>query len=530
MGATVKKVSIAARKAAPSSTLQTLDVSGRRTPELVIAFVGAAGSGVTAVADAFARKLKRDFDYTPHPVKVSELIKEQAENMGRPIASGLKKAQQIRQMQDIGNDLRKDRGSNFLAKLCVEKIAQWRVDEQGYQKIEGEHEGEETLGAPLPKRWVHIINELKHPEEVKMLRDVYGDLFWLVAVLADEKSLERGLMNQQMSKDEAAAIIKRDENESQPTGQKVRDTVQLADYFIRNDPDHLNKLETKAERFLDLIFNIRIVTPDVDEAGMSEAFSAAASSACLSRQVGAAAYSSQKELLGIGWNDVPRFGGGLYSSEDKEDNRCFAWRTGICHNDDHKDKLNKQIIAALKEQKVLKDGIPDDEVIFALRTTDIRSLIEYSRSVHAEMTAILSVARSGTAGLVGGTLYVTTFPCHSCARHIVAAGISRVVYVEPYPKSLATKLHDDALVSGFDEPVHKKVRFVPYEGAAPRNIYRLFKHGIERKESGKAKILERTVAEPVTRPPLDGFTVFEGVVVRELTGANNSALDKATGE
>jgi deoxycytidylate deaminase len=517
---------------APTTSLSSnpgvLDVSARRTPELVIAFVGAAGSGVTAVADAFAEKLKREFDYTPHRVKVSDLIREQAEGLGRAIDPKLKKVEQIRLLQDVGNDLRKSRGPNILAKLCVERIAKWRVDEGGYQVLEEGPQRSGRLGAPLPKRWAHIINELKHPEEVKMLRDVYGDLFWLVAVMADERSMERGLITQQMSKDEAAAIIKRDENEAEPTGQKVRDTVQLADYFIRNDPDHLGELEKKALRFLDLIFNVRIVTPNVDEAGMSEAFAAASSSACLSRQVGAAVYSEKEELLGVGWNDVPRFGGGLYSPEDAVDNRCFAWRTGICHNDAHKEKLNQQIITALKEQKVLKDDIPDEVVAFALKSTDIRGLIEFSRSVHAEMAAILSVARSGTMGLTNGTLYVTTFPCHSCARHIVAAGISRVVYVEPYPKSLATELHDDAVFSGFSNERPKKVHLVPYEGTAPRNIFRLFKHGVERKENGKAKSQERTLAEPVTRPPLDGFTVFEGVVVRELTEVENSTLDKST--
>ncbi|MDN3612645.1 hypothetical protein QWZ16_23945 [Vibrio ostreicida] len=29
---------------------------------------------------------------------------------------------------------------------------------------------------------------------------------------------------------------------------------------------------------------------------------------------------------------------------------------------------------------------------------------------------------------------VRLFPCHNCAKHIVASGIKRVVYVEPYPK------------------------------------------------------------------------------------------------
>lgn len=516
MGATVKRMSPKTSKASPSVSPRPLDISGRRTPELVIAFVGAAGSGVTAVADAFVKKLSDDFGYEPHPVKVSDLIRSQAAKLGKPISPGLRKADQIRQMQDVGNELRQTRGSSFLVKLCIEKIAEWRVKKQGYQ------DSAEGLGAALPKRWVHVINELKHPDEVRMLRDVYGELFWLVAVLADEDSLKRGLVGQRIRDDEAIAIIKRDENEAHPNGQKVRDTVQLADYFIRNDPNHLDKLEPKALNFLDLIFNIRVVTPHADEAGMSEAFAAAANSACLSRQVGAAAYSEEGELLGVGWNDVPRFGGGLYSSDNGEDdNRCFRWRGKICHNDDRKDRLNQQIVDALKEMKVLKDGVPDVEVIFALRATDIRSLIEYSRSVHAEMAAILSVARTGEVGLVGGTLYVTTFPCHSCARHIVAAGITRVVYVEPYPKSLAIELHDDALFSGFSETKRNQVQFVPYEGVAPRNIYRLFKHGIERKESGKARTQERKIAEPVTRPPLDGFTVFEQVIVKELTATVN---------
>jgi deoxycytidylate deaminase len=529
MGVAAKR-SAQKKKTLPSTSSQTLDVSSRRTPELVIAFVGAVGSGVTSVADAFSKSLDKSFDYVPHRVKISDFIKHHATIASKPITTALSKPEQIRQMQDIGNELRQQRGSNFLAKLCIENIARWRVKERGYQPSDDELEGEKRLGAALPKRWVHIIDELKHPDEVRMLRDVYGDLFWLVAVMVDEKSMERELEKRGMNKAEAATIIKRDENETQGFGQKVRDTVQLADYFIHNDPAHLKQLDGKALRFLDLIFNIEVITPSLDEAGMSEAFAAAASSACLSRQVGAAAYSEDSELLGVGWNDVPRFGGGLYSSEDKKDNRCFAWGGGICHNDDRKSRLNGQIAAELRKAGLLKDGIADAEIEFALKATDTRSLIEYSRSVHAEMAAILSVARQGKSGLVRGTLYVTTFPCHSCARHIVAAGIRRVVYVEPYPKSLATELHEDAVFSGFGDGSASKVHFEPYEGIAPRNIFRLFKHGIERKAQGKAQVLERTTADPVTKPPLDGFTVFEMVVVKELTGTTDSALDNSPAE
>ena len=40
-------------------------------------------------------------------------------------------------------------------------------------------------------------------------------------------------------------------------------------------------------------------------------------------------------------------------------------------------------------------------------------------------------------------MYVTTFPCHNCAKHIIAAGLERVVYLEPYPKSRAKTLYDE---------------------------------------------------------------------------------------
>jgi deoxycytidylate deaminase len=74
-------------------------------------------------------------------------------------------------------------------------------------------------------------------------------------------------------------------------------------------------------------------------------------------------------------------------------------------------------------------------------------ITEFGRPVHAEMEAILSCARIGISPKMG-TLYCTTFPCHNCAKHIVAAGIKRVVYVEPYPKSKAEKLHSDSLNTG----------------------------------------------------------------------------------
>lgn len=62
----------------------------------------------------------------------------------------------------------------------------------------------------------------------------------------------------------------------------------------------------------------------------------------------------------------------------------------------------------------------------------------------------------------GATLYSTTFPCHNCARHIVGAGIARVVFVEPYTKSRAEQLHSDSIAIAEADPDEKKVVFDPF--------------------------------------------------------------------
>lgn len=108
-------------------------------------------------------------------------------------------------------------------------------------------------------------------------------------------------------------------------------------------------------------------------------------------------------------------------------------------------------------------------------------LIEFSRAVHAEMDALLSAGRKGVT-VVGAKLFVTTFPCHYCARHIVSAGVDEVQYIEPYPKSRALTLHNDSITSraagwiapSIAESDKPKVLFRPFVGVAPRMYQKVF--------------------------------------------------------
>lgn len=64
-----------------------------------------------------------------------------------------------------------------------------------------------------------------------------------------------------------------------------------------------------------------------------------------------------------------------------------------------------------------------------------------------------------------------------CAKHIIAAGLKRVVYVEPYPKSLALDLFKDSLrIHGTQvaKAEDRQTVFEPFQGIGPRRFFDLF--------------------------------------------------------
>jgi deoxycytidylate deaminase len=125
------------------------------------------------------------------------------------------------------------------------------------------------------------------------------------------------------------------------------------------------------------------------------------------------------------------------------------------------------------------------------------------------MDALVSVSRHGTGSTLGGTLFSKTFPCHNCARHIVASGIARVVFVEPYPKSLALKLHSDSISMQKDTP--RTVHFVQYEGVSPKVASRFFAKEQARKAHGKLELASPDEARPIGVPEQPTYRAVVGI-------------------
>ena len=64
-------------------------------------------------------------------------------------------------------------------------------------------------------------------------------------------------------------------------------------------------------------------------------------------------------------------------------------------------------------------------------------------AVHAEQNAVIQAAKHGI-NICGATLYCTHQPCVICAKIIINAGISRVVYKEGYPDEFSMQLFEEA--------------------------------------------------------------------------------------
>jgi len=244
---------------------------------------------------------------------------------------------------------------------------------------------------------------------------------------------------------------------------------------------------------------------------MHTAYSAQLQSSCLSRQVGAALVDERGNIVATGTNEVPKAGGGVYGEDTgvaKIENRCAFCDNGgrgpFCSNNTQQNLLIEGAVKALLGNDISPNEL--QEKLIAVRKTQLGGLLEFSRSVHAEMDALLSAGRSGVS-TVGSRLFVTTYPCHYCARHIVLHGDAIESVPENWTPPKRQSRHDQVQIEraesnqlvrpgqgqastsvptsidvGVSPASSGKVLFKPFVGVAPRLYARVFKKDREYKD------------------------------------------------
>lgn len=481
--------------AANSSYKNSLEaIRSRHSQELVIGLCGAVGAGIKRLKNSVITELKSANYHVEH-IRLSDLIAAtQSDPNSIQSLSGYPRYDTL---QNLGDKLRKEHSNTTVAEMGIRRIHLIRNSMFG----DGSDSGNTVK---VTKKVAYVIDQIKHHDEVALFQEVYRKNFYLIGLLRTKDQRLQNLKDEGITDStEAMKLIERDRNSNDKFGQHVEKAIQMSDYFIRN-LDDVSKLSASIRRFINLIHGVGNITPTRDEKGIYSAHSASLASACLSRQVGAAIMDSTGKVIATGCNDVPQFGGGLYDGESKKDLRCYN-KTG-CQNDKHKLQLKGQIKQILADEGVSE---PERVADIIFNNSKAKSLIEYSRAIHAEMDAIISLARSSASSSMGKTLYCTTFPCHNCARHIVAAGIKSVVYIEPYEKSLALDLHNDAICQE-DSPNEDKLVLKNFEGVSPNRYAEFFVYKKDRKNSqGEVICYELPTSNQVEPHQLDCYVDYE---------------------
>lgn len=485
-------------------------VSVQVEADLVIGLVGPVGSDLPWVSESLATSLRR-FGYMVHEISISSLIDQVSLSDPAPARGAVPYDEYVAAKMTAGNRVCSlwDQ-EDALAQLAVAEIHRRRVQAYGFDP-------EQQIGVPVDasrEKHAFILRSLKRVKEVDHLRRVYRTQFLLIGChtprparirqLAGEIAKSRVYPAVDQARGAAEELAARDEHEGGAAhGQDVRKVFPRADYFVTLSDRQ--QAQEELVRFTELTLGRPFLTPTVQEMGMFYARSSAVRSSDLSRQVGAAIVSDDGALLAVGCNEVPRAGGGPYWPGDPRDGRDFA--VGEDSNQVQRDAAIREVFGRLRENGWLKDAFEDDTAGFArlLDETRIDGLTEFGRPVHAEMSAILDAARRGVSSQ-DATLYTTTFPCHNCAKHIVGAGVKRVIFVEPYPKSLAEQLHSDSIEVDPDGSIDtNKVTFVPFQGVSPSMYLPLFRADGKRKDSEGAPCrFDEASAKPKLRTDVSG--------------------------
>lgn len=441
----------------------------QKRPELVVLIVSALGTPLDEVQRAFGEAFG-SVRYQMRNIRVSQLL----DGLSTQLGWDLPKTNSVGYLMDLGNYLRERSGlPAAAARLAVLGI-------QADRGEEGERPGVVTL-----------VRSAKRPEEIDAFRDIYGSRLLVVGVSASEKyrretlikrlKEEGGVPDGQNAEGVSRHLLDRDENEAfEASGQRLRKAYSKADAYVWIREGVNPKPEI--ERIVKIWFGDQFGTPTRDEQAMFQAKSAQFRSAAAGRQVGVAIIDSDGEVLVTGTNDVPKPGGGQYWVGDQPDFRDFqlSYETNdIGQREVVQDALERlrsagwispeysQVSISELTDRVLRPGGP-------LEDSRVTDLIEFGRIMHAEMAAICTAARRGTP-LRGATLYTTTFPCHECARLIIGAGIGRVVYIDPYPKSQVDLLFSHLISHGEGLAGVEAVEFVPFQGFSPALFAEVFR-------------------------------------------------------
>ncbi len=509
--------------------------------ELIIGLAGGLGVNFDEVADSLKHALEKAGYYVV-TIRIADNF---------PLRNNKSKFADCYWKMQYGTKQRQTHGNDYWARRAIERIFYMRPE----------------LSA-LHKKIVYLIRSLKNKEELELLSNVYGRNFISIAIFseadysmkflekklklnrisianaeqemqdinnelminadmnilkAEELYLQDSYADEKVSDSDTIArfLMRKDQEETHPDlkkfGQNIFKCYSIANYFVYQNVN----LTQQVQRFVHILFNDPFAEPTFEEYFMFCAQAAAYRSMDLDRQVGAVIVNKEHELVASGFNDVSKVGGGHFAHHDhpmqaltdQEDQRDF--KQMFDYNHIHLDQIARKIAERLhltpKDEDVLRE--------------EISGVTEFKRSTHAEMSALLDAARRGIA-VRDCTMYVNTYPCHNCTKHIIAAGIKKVVFLHPYTKSKAREMYKNMIRHGLlihESQPKNVIIFEPFLGVSPNRFMYAFANDketrlerLDGKETGKPSkwnLDEKAMTKKLIMRPPHSYISREWVIV-----------------
>lgn len=502
-----------------------------RDAELVVGIVGRMGVDTKRVCDWVSealhvlryqsQRIKITDYFTMHHIPDIDLRDETVEDRYHSYISAC-------------NSMREKSGRNdFFVSFAIQSIIEAR------KAITGDE-----TGLRPARRTAYVIDQLKRPEEADSLRAVYGQQFILISchmpAATRKHTLARKIAERHSSAPKAAEwqeaavkLISRDEREAGIRfGQRVSDVFPKADVII--DAHQEDHAERTLKRFFQALFGNFHVSPTRGEFLQNIAFNVSLTSCDTARQVGAV-ISRDGEILATGFNEAPKAFGGTYWPDEGEDARDVTIGRDV--NTVRKRQMVADIVRLLRDNHFLSDSeVPDHEIepkfidadSAPLKKSQIMDTLEYGRAVHAEMAALSTAARNGIS-TGHAQLHCTTFPCHNCAKHIVASGVRTVYYLEPYSKSFTDELYPDSIA--IDEPELRcdSVNFQQFVGITPNRFRELFAKSKLKDDRGMVKAWDPATSQPLLGRLEQAHTEKEVVFQKRMRDSFSAELAKYFG-
>lgn len=405
---------------------------------LVIGLTGSFGSGCSTISKSleqlgFSRISLSDFVKT-------EWKRRNPRSRKEPIRS---------ELQDIGNDLRKRYGNDYLATKALKEA---RRNRGRIKQV--------------------VFDSIRNTGELARLRATFPNFFLVAidALLENRWDRVKGDYNKWgLSEHHFLIDDERDKNEAGLIyGQQVQQCTDEADILLGNDeysPDESvaisNLVEKIDDPYVKLLSGEKSRSPTPDESYMSMAYTASLLSKCIKRQVGAVILDLKGTVLSVGYNENPM---GKKSCVE-------AYKR--CYREIYKSKLFRDLQGqpcpnCHKTLGKLTSPFKCSHCELDLDKFYVRDkALSRCTALHAEEKAII---QAGGRNLNGSTMYATTFPCFTCAHKIIDVGVKTICYAEPYPDPESARVLEES----------EGILVERFEGVKSRAYFRLF--GSWRKE------------------------------------------------